>query len=606
MSNWRANRSSLSSDTVRMGLRGSASRRALIVGAWLLLWASAGTVESIAAEPGITRIAKAAPDEFFTGIGKGYFPLGQQPPGVDGQPKVNQAWVWGMTKAGDSIWFGTIANGFSLAGTGIFGVKNPRQNEYNVNEYQRSAYPGISPLLKGSLGDWRPSHIYRYQPGVGLQDKTPNDPLLLQTVGIRSAGASDEIVLMAGPSLVVFGINVFAFDAQSGDYLGSKTILEFSDIRRWVQINGALYTGTLDTWAKNGGGKIVRWKGTVTNPFEYEVVGRVDNEVGTLVAHEGRLFALTWPVVSPVTASLIGAKPTNLSGIWVSPPVPAEGFTAADQLRWRKVWSIDRYDPDALVARSIWLGGGASFDGHLVWGTIQVPGSGSEEIFKEIGDPASIKIATEAFIKAQRSVPLFRGKLNDNGTFTVDLLYGDLALPVFTPTGKGKGVWSIAATRAGPALLGPAGFGDPSNLYIWSMNIHENKLYMGTFDWSFLLFGNAYVKGQTVPADMGADLIQMTSTSTPAMAVSQTGLGSPLNLGIRNMASHTTGLYCGTATAANLLTDTGDNLPEGGWEFLKIDPNSISLTPLRTKTARTAPSADQIQDLLQSVGGMAR
>ncbi len=52
-------------------------------------------------------LAKAAPDECFDGIGVDY-PAG--PPCATGKAKVNQAYIWGMAKAGDDIWFGTMAN----------------------------------------------------------------------------------------------------------------------------------------------------------------------------------------------------------------------------------------------------------------------------------------------------------------------------------------------------------------------------------------------------------------------------------------------------------------------------------------------------------------
>lgn len=576
-------------------------RRLPIISAGLMLLTFVNAATLPAAEPGITRVGKGQPDEFYTGLGKGYYPLGQQPPGTEGQAKVNQAWAWGMTSAGPAVWFGTAANAFSMAGTGIFGIKVPRENEFNVSEYSKSHYPGVTPFLKSAIGDWRPPQIFRYEPGVGLVDKTPADPLIQQTIGFRSAGATDEIVLIAGPSMLLLGINVFAFDAVTGDYLGSKTIYEFSDIRRWVELNGVLYTGTLETWAVNGGGAIVRWRGTRTNPFQYEIVGRIDNEAANLAAHDGRLFAVTWPVVGAIVANVFGGKPKHLPGVWMSPVIPEGGLTAADQFRWMNVWTIDRYDPDPIISRANWMGAVESFDGHLVWGTLHVPGSGSEELFKEYGEPQSIGLLAESFVKGFRSVPLFRGKVDANGKFTTELLYGDTRLPVFISTGKGKGFWTTAATKAGSALLGPAGFGDPDNLYIWSMSVHQNRLYLGTFDWSFLRYGNALVRGETVPNDLGCDLLQMTSTSSPALMVSRSGLGNPVNMGLRTMISHASGLYCGTATAANLLTDPGDNLPEGGWEVLRVDTGVIAPQPLPPQSAPAVMSADDVLSVRQKV-----
>jgi len=44
-----------------------------------------------------TLIGKAQADECFAGVGVPYPP---GPPCASGQPKVNQAYVWGLTKAG--------------------------------------------------------------------------------------------------------------------------------------------------------------------------------------------------------------------------------------------------------------------------------------------------------------------------------------------------------------------------------------------------------------------------------------------------------------------------------------------------------------------------
>ena len=543
------------------------------------------------AEPGITRLGKAQPEEFFAGIGKPYYLLGQQPPGTPGKPKVNQAYVWGMTQAGDSIWFGTATNPVSLVVGGILGISIPSENEFQVNEFWRSQYPGINPLLKPFLGDWRPPRIYRYQTGSGVQDVTPNDPLLSNTIGLRSAGANDEIVLIAGPALVQLGINVFAFDAQTGAYLGSKTILEFSDIRKWVNVDGVLYTGTLDTWTQTGSGSILRWTGTRTNPFQYEIVGKIDNEAATLVAHEGRLYAFTWATVSSLWTRINGAKSTHLPAIWMSPPLPDGGLSATDQSRWTRVWSIDQYDPDPILGPTCWMGAAESFDGHLVWGTIQIPGTGGFALLDQYGVPKSSLLFAESFAKSFRTTPVFRGKLVGN-QFQAEVLYGDATLPVYVSSGSGTGAWVNQPNKTGPPRLGPSGFGQPWNVYLWSMAVHDNKLYAGTFDWSFLLFGNAYVKGQPVPDDLGADLVQFTSTSTAATAVSRTGLGNVINNGIRTMVSRPDGLFCGTASSANLLANPTDTLPEGGWEFLKIDPAQITLSPVRTSLSARLSNAE--------------
>lgn len=567
---------------------------------WIGCWLLTATALA-AAEPGVTRVAKAAPDEFFAGIGKGYYPLGTQPPDLPGQPKVNQMYVWGMTNTADSIWFGTAANPISLVIGGMLGNTNPFQTQYNVSEFGKSKYPDISPILRAPLGDWRPPQVFRYRPGIGAEDMTPDDPLIKQTIGLRSAGANDEIVLLAGPNMNQLSINVFAFDAQSGAYLGARALIEYADIRQWVMVDGVLYTGVLDSFAVNGGGSVLRWKGTRGNPFQYEVVGKLDNEAASLVPYQGRLIALTWAQVSPFWSKLFNAQASATAGIWMSPPIPAGGLTTAQQRNWKKVWASDNYDPDPVLAQSVWMGAAAAHDGHIVWGTLQIPGLGPRSLVKAYGFPNLLLLPT-SFENSLRTAAVFRGKLNDAGEFQAEVLYGDATLPRYFSTGKRKGFWLNVPNRTGPPKLGPAGFGQPATSYIWSMGVHQDQLFVGTFDRSFLFYGDDYVLGNPVPDDLGADVVVFTKSDQAAGIVSRTGLGNVTNHGVRTMVSFGNRLYCGTASCANLLTNPNDALPEGGWELLELDASQLAISRLSPARKRTPlPEAEQ-QRLLNRWG----
>src|SRR5579885_1846627 len=64
---------------------------------------------SIAPSLNVQLLANAAPDECFSTIGGPPVPIG--PNGCSqGQPKVNQAYVWGLTQEGTSMWYGTGSN----------------------------------------------------------------------------------------------------------------------------------------------------------------------------------------------------------------------------------------------------------------------------------------------------------------------------------------------------------------------------------------------------------------------------------------------------------------------------------------------------------------
>jgi hypothetical protein len=54
--------------------------------------------------------------------------------------------------------------------------------------------------------------------------------------------------------------------------------------------------------------------------------------------------------------------------------------------------------------------------------------------------------------------------------------------------------------------------------------------------------------------------------------VDTTGLGNYLNYGVRSMVVDGSTVYIGTANPMNLRTDLTDDVPEGGWELLKLTP----------------------------------
>lgn len=559
-------------------LRHAANRRVELVAALLLSLCICS--RSQAAEPGFEVIAKAQPDEFYHGLGGTYYPLGAQPPGLQGQPKVNGSYVWSMVRAGDDVWFGTAANPVAAALGGIAGVPIPRETAYNAFEFWKSRYPGIPALLRIYLGDWRPPEIYRLRPDGSLEDRTPDHPLVQETLGMRAAGASDDVVLIGGPHLSQIGVNLFAFDARTGAFLSARRLVEFSNIRRWLQVDGVLYTSTLDTFTLTGSGSVLRWTGSASDPFAYEVVGQLDNDGASLCYHDGRLYAFTWSTLSRAVEVLFGARSQQPSGVWMSPELPANGLTAADRWRWKKVWSIAEYDPDPVITRSVWMGAAASHDGHLVWGTIQVPGYGAQMLKDRYGWPANPLEVPTAVLNSFRPATLFRGRLDQNGSFKTELLYGDATLPVYASQ-AGSGIWTQAPNKLGPPRLGSAGMGDRFNMYVWSMLPRNGRLWIGTFDMSFIFYGNDYVLGRPIPEGLGGDLLVMDATDQPARAVSREGFGNLVNNGARDLLDDgERGILIGTATSANLLTDPNGPTQLGGWEVVRFDPNQAQEVPV--------------------------
>jgi hypothetical protein len=167
---------------------------------------------------------------------------------------------------------------------------------------------------------------------------------------------------------------------------------------------------------------------------------------------------------------------------------------------------------------------------------------------------------------------------------SVELLYGSSLLGAYDPVNSWHPVPN--AMNAEPTF-GQAGFGNPFNTYTWAMSKFGSGLYIGTFDWSYILgdilnvvvpvFGVAagdipQIDTQYIQAlnpaliNYGADLWKFTGAN-PAVPLSQYGLENFLNYGVRTMVPAGSKLYFGMADPMNLRTDP-DLLPNGGFELL--------------------------------------
>lgn len=105
------------------------------------------------------------------------------------------------------------------------------------------------------------------------------------------------------------------------------------------------------------------------------------------------------------------------------------------------------------------------------------------------------------------------------------------------------------------------------------MAIYRDSLYVGSMDWSYLLFGTLGMEyagfdfsvlnkiGIQGPR-FGADLYRFRNTASAAEVVSLDGMGNCMNYGVRTMVSDEY-LYLGTANPMNLH-------PEGGWELIRL------------------------------------
>lgn len=518
--------------------------------------------------------AKARPDECYRGLGQNK--LFAVPPCTEGTPKVNQGYVWAVAEAGDDVWFGTFANGHCITRGTV--VADPE----SLVPVQTSSYAcefGVGPFspspLPARVGDFRAPQIFVYNKVTKTHtDLTPRNPmnpaqpipLIQQTFGIRAAARVGNLIILGGRALsTAGGVNLFAFRADDRRFIGARSFPEFDEIRQWLLSDSNLYAAVGKT---GGGGAILNWKGTVEDPFQFELVGNLDAFGAYITKHEGRIFVITWPPYRGSNATI--------SSLYMSPPVPEGGLTQSDADGWTKVWQAADYEPDPLIASRYAGGALASFDGYLYWGTMHIPLDATGAFFNQYGVPENEADRLAAFVGTFRTTSIFRGRGFD-ATPKIDLLYGRRRLPVYVPPAEEKaGRWMLAPNNMGKGpRYGPSGFGNPFNNYTWSMAVWDDRLWVGTMDWSYLADELAATAGLELPPrafsnrTFGADLFYFPSSSSPALPESISGVGNYTSYGVRNILSADS-MFLGMANPMNLLTDTTDDIPEGGWELIEL------------------------------------
>jgi hypothetical protein len=218
-----------------------------------------------------------------------------------------------------------------------------------------------------------------------------------------------------------------------------------------------------------------------------------------------------------------------------------------------------------------------SYKGFLWWGTMHVPGLSLLAWQKTYGKDASEEDARAAILGTYRPISIFRGEKLGSEHQQVELLYGSSHLPRYTP---GQG-WEIVPNKMGQEpKYGEAGINNFFNNYTWWMEVFDDRLFVGTMDFLYLGaagFGDEY----DFPPDItetfedyyGADLWSFSSSRHPATPVSLSGVGNFSSYGVRTMVSDDF-LYLGMANPMNLLTDPYDDVPEGGWELIKLATGS--------------------------------
>ena len=522
---------------------------------------------------------QVAPDECFNGVGVDYPPINPDGTCTTGQPKANQSYIWSLVEANGRLWLGTMANTACVL-NGVRAV-TPILDDTYVCEYGMSQYARTYPSLTDIQGDWRPPRIYSWDLAGGtLTEREVDSPLLQSTLGLRSAGAVDGTVFLAGASRLGNAINFFAYDANTAKYLGACSRTDYNYVRGSALVDGVLYLGV----GSLTHGAILRWNGPTGSLTaagqnycnNFVEVGKITANVANITRYVDakgleRLAITTVPIRTSGDGSVAAkasSTPADGNGVWVSPPLPEGGLTPDQANAWRQVWSPLQYDPDPIVSRYGYsIGAIEQFDGWVYWGTIHNQNSMALTMEQKCtkpfcyGVPANPREQRALNDGVDRSTSFWRGRnLEDPRTREIQLLYGESQLPVCCTAPKTFGMQPTGWTP----LYGPSGFGNRSNEYTWTMTVFDGHLFIGTYDAST-------IQGSSSEEEYGADLWRIDSSDTPAVNEDYTGLGDFRNYGIR--ALHTlddgSGVIVGLANPANLA-------PGGGWELRLLKEGSPS------------------------------
>lgn len=559
---------------------------------------------------GYVRV-KASPDECYAGLGKNvrFDFINQanpsQPCAPGKMPKVNQSYVWGTVLDGNIIWFGTTSNGQCITQGGL--SRDPSQ----LTPYETDSWAcefGLSPYstvnggqLPPIIGDFRPPRFYMYNRTTRqVTDISPRAPvtaanplgldaLWLQLRGARAAALVGNYIVVGGPALASDGrLNFFAFDKVQMRWVAKTQITGFDNIRRFVDFNGVLYAGV--GRSLDAGGAVVRMVNNFTAIpappapgvipvcvacFVLQNVGNLDGEGAYLTVHNSRIFITTWP--KPGTA-----------GMWMSPVIPAGGLTTANQNTWTKVWKAEDYEPDPVLATSYAGGAIFSWNGYLWWGTMNVPWASTGVWVERYGAPTDPTTSQEVVTKTWRPAVMFRARNFETGMPQVELLYGDAQLWKYNPpAGATPGQFVLVNNTSNlPPVYGRPGFGNPYTNYIWSMNVWNNKLYVGTMDWGYMASkGAAYLPINMALVNLiplvgqyGADMWVFPNTNSPVIPESDSGFGNYGSYGIRNIIPvDSSRMFLGMANAMNLMTSPTDGRPDGGFELIEVVPRSTGI-----------------------------
>lgn len=538
---------------------------------------------------------------------------------TNGKIKKNESYVWGLTEGNGQIYFGVNTNYLCVAMAdmtqgGLTSALPAYENECWACEYDKSQHKDEYGAM---WGDWKAPRIYHYNPLTNQQDDvTPeNDPNMQRIYGLRAAGSADNVSFIAGPNKGNKGITFIAYDNINNKCLGSvifESLPGFDNfcpfnIRRSIVIDGVLYFGVIyrDLTTNKSNGALLRWYGDETDPFNFKVVGWMPEGASEFAVLKNRLYAGTWPV-----------------SICRSEEIPAEGFQPKTTIpsesdRWKTVFNYHSYEPDMRQSYITYCGGMTVYKDQIYFGTIHMTW-GNHFIIPSLYNIDPMKNIfgyVNALFGSYRSSALFRLSAEEDITeqesgddsfkiqegCKIELLYGEKMLPAYDSQNK---KWELRSTGWNP-VFGRSGFNNPFINYIWSANVYDDKLFLGTMDFSNLiapqlesmlnfisiplpeslkdvLYG---VIGKITPS--GYELAYIDDPNKKATIISRDGYGNPAAYGIRNIINVGSKMYFGTANPLSLHED-------GGWEIIEVQKGKPLSRPMVDWTPKSLKYGETI------------
>lgn len=198
---------------------------------------------------------------------------------------------------------------------------------------------------RGAYADILPPRVFCYDTKTGVvTDITPADTMLNHCQGLRSAAYHKGVMFFGGPSIKGHEhrerlVGILAYNPATQEFIGSSDMAsvqgcQITNVRRWIVVDDVLYCGVglLDTQGKPKGA-VLRWNGSVADPFNFEIVGWTSSEAAEIEYHKGHIL---WAAGLP--------RPRRQHCIKVRRYRPEALWVTYSPTEWEKVWQYSSYE----------------------------------------------------------------------------------------------------------------------------------------------------------------------------------------------------------------------------------------------------------------------